>query len=434
MLVNTLHVSAKAFLVLLAVALLAGIASAQVNGAIFTSTSTGATINGNIYGAKTDVYLDGGPQTNHDPGLVPDGTYYFQVTDPSGAVLLSADDISCRQVVVTGGRIVSDPSGAALAACTGTTPAGAYHPLGTFNSSNGDQPVQLCPATPSARSDNLGNGSPLFDANNWCDNTPNPGGEYKAWLTPVANYSPDPTDPKCSTASNIRFGFCDSDSKTDNFKVKNANAAYITVCKFNDLDGNGAQDSGEPLIPFWPINATGVDTLTGPLGTVNTQTDETGCVSFSVSTFPNSDNSDTVTLTETLLTGWLETAPLDGTYGQTTVSTFTETVNVKAGDSVTAPNFGNYCIIKRVFFIRTTRSPHRARVSTPIHKHRRLHLHPQKLPVALDHKVVMRRLTPRLAHLQSQLSGPHHKAKLRPFPPQLGVLNLHPVFCHEQGL
>ena len=342
--VNTLLVSAKVLLLFLAIALLAGIASAQVNGSIFTTTSTGATVNGNIYDAKTDVYLNGGPQNKQDPGIVPDGTYYFQVTDPSGAVLLSADDITCRQVVVTGGRIVSDPSGAAPAACTGTTPPGTYHPLGTFNSSNGEQPVQLCPATPSARSDNLGNGSPLFDASNWCDNTPNPGGEYKAWLTPVANYSPDPLNPKCSTKSDIRFGFCDSDSKTDNFKVKSPNAAYITVCKFNDLDGSGTQDSGEPLIPFWPINATGVDTLTGPLGTVNTQTDANGCVSFSVSTFPNSDHTDTVTLTETLLTGWLQTAPLDGTYGQTSVSAFTETINLKAGDSVIAPNFGNFCV------------------------------------------------------------------------------------------
>src|SRR5438874_9949560 len=88
----------------------------QVNGAIYTTTSGGTTVNGNIYDAKADVYLNGGPQNKQDPGLVPDGVlYYFQVTDPSGAVLLSLDDISCRQVVVSGGRIIGVPTTAAPA-------------------------------------------------------------------------------------------------------------------------------------------------------------------------------------------------------------------------------------------------------------------------------------------------------------------------------
>src|SRR3954453_19142842 len=89
-------------------------AFASVNGAIFTTTSTGTKVNGNLYKAKTDVYLNGGPQNNNDPGLVPDGNYYFQVTDPSGAVLLSADDISCREVTVQNGRI----TGLVSAGCT----------------------------------------------------------------------------------------------------------------------------------------------------------------------------------------------------------------------------------------------------------------------------------------------------------------------------
>src|SRR5690242_17346193 len=91
-----------------------------VNGAIQTTTSTGTTVNGNIYAAKTDVYLTGGPQNEHANGLSPDGLYYFQVTDPSGATLLSTDDISCRQVQVTGGKIVG-----AAGPC--------QHPPGTFN-------------------------------------------------------------------------------------------------------------------------------------------------------------------------------------------------------------------------------------------------------------------------------------------------------------
>ncbi len=107
----------KLLVLLTAVTFLAGIASAAVSGAIFTTTSTGTTVNGNIYASKSDVYLNGGPQNTKDPGLVPDGTYYFQVTDPSGAVLLSLDDISCRQVVVTGGRITGVPTTAPPQAC-----------------------------------------------------------------------------------------------------------------------------------------------------------------------------------------------------------------------------------------------------------------------------------------------------------------------------
>jgi hypothetical protein len=108
-------------------------ALAQVNGAIYTTTSTGTTVNGNLYDAKTGVYLNGGPQNSKDAGLVPDGSYYFQVTDPSGAVLLSADDVSCRQVVVSNGRIVSVPAKTQAACKSG------FHLLGTYNASNGEQ-------------------------------------------------------------------------------------------------------------------------------------------------------------------------------------------------------------------------------------------------------------------------------------------------------
>src|SRR4051794_20038780 len=46
-------------------------ALAQVNGAIFTTISNGTTVNGNIYDAKTNVYLNGGPQNSKDPAFDP---------------------------------------------------------------------------------------------------------------------------------------------------------------------------------------------------------------------------------------------------------------------------------------------------------------------------------------------------------------------------
>ncbi len=299
------------------IALTVAPARANVSGAIYTTISDASVVNGNIYASKDLVYLSGGPQNKNDPGLVPDGTYYFQVTHPSGAVLLSTDDITCRQVVVSGGRVVGVPATVPSTCTTG------LHAPGTQNDFNGALPVQLIPYA----------------------DTPNPGGEYKAWMTRVEDYAgPNGT---CPTGNNV-YGFCDSLSKTDNFKVKKANVAYLIVCKFNDLNGNGTQDSGEPLIPHWPITATGVDG-----GTVNVQTDDFGCVSFSFSGFNASVTSDTATLTETVLPGWLQTAPRDGTYdangntavsGPATMSGFVETITLNPNDSVTAPNFGNTCI------------------------------------------------------------------------------------------
>ena len=67
------------------------------NGAIYTTTFEGQTVNANTFSSKNAVYLSGGPQNQNANGL-PDGTYYFQVTDPSGANLLSSDPAVCRQL------------------------------------------------------------------------------------------------------------------------------------------------------------------------------------------------------------------------------------------------------------------------------------------------------------------------------------------------
>ncbi len=309
-------------------------ASAQVNGAVFTTFQDGTTVNGNIYPSKDKVFISGGPQNEHARGLSPDGVYFFQVTDPSGAVLLSTDDISCRQVVVSGGRIIGVPAGPAQASCTepaGSATPGTFHSLGTSDPNSGQTPVQLCaPGGCPA-------GSPDFR------DTPNPGGEYKVWVTPVANFK------EACAKGHGSFGFCDSDSKTDNFKVKTPAMATISVCKFNDQNDNGIQDAGEPLIAHWPLTATGV---VGDKGNgLATQTEDSGCVSFSVADFTN--GSATVTLQEgTLGPDWTRTAPGDGvctlsgssvnSADTCSISGGVITLSVNPGDDVTAPNFGNF--------------------------------------------------------------------------------------------
>ena len=107
------------------------------SGAIFTTVSDGSEVNFNIYPSKDAVYLDGGP----GPGApqtaagLDDGTYVFQVTDPSGKTLLSTDPMSCRQFIVSGGIITSvAPSG------------GCAHVTG-MDVDHGALTVQLCRTT-----------------------------------------------------------------------------------------------------------------------------------------------------------------------------------------------------------------------------------------------------------------------------------------------
>jgi len=120
-------------------------------GAIWTSLSNGQTVNANLYDAKEDVYLNGGPQNCGNGGGLPNGLYYFQVTDPSGATLLSNDAIKFRMVTVANGVIYG----------VGGT---GNHKEGT-GGCNGGTPVQLIPY----------------------DDTPNNGGEYSVDMAAKAD-------------------------------------------------------------------------------------------------------------------------------------------------------------------------------------------------------------------------------------------------------
>jgi cysteine-rich repeat protein len=186
-------------------------AAQQLSGALFTTTADGGRVNANIYAAKADVYLDGGPGNNapSSAAAFPAGEYYFQVTDPSGHTLLSQDALECRRVRINASGVIEAYTGA----------AGCFHVTGTDSdhAALGAITVQLMPYA----------------------DTPNNGGEYKAWLTPVSEIG-------------ANGKFLHNRSKTDNFKVRPSDETPPPppddTCGVGDNPaccGNGVMDAGE---------------------------------------------------------------------------------------------------------------------------------------------------------------------------------------------
>jgi hypothetical protein len=196
-------------------------AAPPLPGAIFTTDKNGTIVNGNTkYLSKcgdTGVYLDGGPGPNapRTAASLPDGDYYFQVTDPSGKTLLSTDPVKERCITVSNGIIV------------GNCPTGTHENYADQDQGgNGAKTVELC-AAPDV---------PFLD-------TPNNGGVYKVWATPVGDGTltgggfvgdVNQADNDCGGGKGIPgcfHGFIASRSKTDNFKIKDTTTYCITVHK-----------------------------------------------------------------------------------------------------------------------------------------------------------------------------------------------------------
>jgi hypothetical protein len=206
---------ASAVLVLALVA--TGIAAPPLSGAIFTTDASGVPVNLNIYDAKEDVYLNGGPGINapDDAAGLPAGTYYFQVTDPSGKTLLSSDAVACRRFTVNASGVIE-----------GVVAAGGCEHATGADGEDGGATVQLFPY----------------------DDTPNNGGVYKVWVTPT-----DSLD--CDAAGN-KHCFVPRYSKTDNFKVRNNRVVEIDTRFSRD----GSNDYIDGLAARW-IDTNGASNI-----------------------------------------------------------------------------------------------------------------------------------------------------------------------------
>ncbi len=194
-------------------------------GAIFTTLPDGSEVNYNIYDQKSDVYLDGGP----GPGApqtaagLSDGTYIFMVTDPPGKTLLSTDPVGCRQFTISNGII------------TGVVPFGGCEHLTGLDVDHGAATVQLC--------NRAGCQFGFLD-------TPNHGGEYKAWVESVSCWVNAGCDSTLNSADCRagRHGFIRGCyTKSDNFKV-GGQAKELDTRFFNDANHNGVKDSNEDWI------------------------------------------------------------------------------------------------------------------------------------------------------------------------------------------
>jgi len=292
-------------------------ASAQaqnIAGAIFTSTSDGATVNGNNYASKLDVYLNGGPQNCISPGL-PNGNYYYMVTNPSGSVLLSLDSVFDRKFSVT------STSSGKIATNLGNS---ATHMDGT----------SPCPGGISIRL--------AKDATDYAD-TPNAGGVYKAWITREADFN-------AACASGAKScelaGFINSNTKTDNFRVRTTEpppnpVGNLEAFKYYDHNVNGVYDHGDVILRNWPMTIgpdvvdpqTQLTSITGLVAWTDLPTDVGG-------------HLYTVTEGEPIQANWFNSEPSGGSAldNDTVTTPITQSATVFPDQSAHV-DFGNFCLV-----------------------------------------------------------------------------------------
>jgi len=201
-------------------------ASAQVPGVVTTVGATGASRD--VFADKDEVFFTAGPTATGCAftQFLNDGRYYFQVTDLSGTRLMSSDPVAERVVTVQNGVILSADGPAHGHATALRGPCGGLS-------------VGLAPFRDAGNRD----------------------ADYLLWLTPVASFRGDPNviDPVCGDG--CFHGFRPETSLTTAFRVEDKRFCEESFCvsgvKFEDRNGNGEQDSGEPGLPGVEIRAEG---------------------------------------------------------------------------------------------------------------------------------------------------------------------------------
>ena len=214
-------------------------ALAQFPGAVTTTTESGAAQT--VFSDKSDVFFTAGPTATPCAAtqFVNDGQYYFQVTDLSGTSLLSSDPVSERLITVHSGGLA--------------TYNGLTHETGSGEISEDVSGGEESEAAPVCGALSVGL-APFRDAGSR-------EASYLLWLTPIARFSGDPTqiDPVCGDG--CFHGFRPEFSVTAAFRVEDKRFCEDSFCvsgvKFEDRNGNGVRDSGEPGLTGVEILAEG---------------------------------------------------------------------------------------------------------------------------------------------------------------------------------
>jgi hypothetical protein len=218
----------------------AGVALAQVSGVVTTVTSAG--VPQDLFTDKGDVFFTAGPTATPCAftRFVPDGRYYFQVTDITGQDLLSSDPAAERVVTIRNGVLFSYD--------------GHTHSTNAAESSAEEESAEVVATGPCG---GLAVGlAPFRDAGSL-------DASYLLWLTPLARFSGDPTqiDPVCGAG--CFHGFRPEFSLTSAFRVEDKRFCDDTFCvagtKFEDRNGNGEHDSGESGLAGVQIHVSDVD-------------------------------------------------------------------------------------------------------------------------------------------------------------------------------
>ena len=328
--------------------LLPGSTSAIVAGAAFTTDNPGVTdaclnggvhttpgVNCNIYTAKGDVWINGGPSAGQNH--LTDGTYFFAVLEPGGQP--DPNDDGAKNLSDTnplGG--LADPNlcvggGNTLTGCGDAYTNRTFTVTGGHISFYGGTHPQ--DATYSGTLGTLINLMPY-------DTTSNPGGVYILAICAV------PSSPTTGTGAP---GAVASICKYDAFKVKESEPppppGKIQSCfsgiKYRDDNKSGNFTGGETLLPNWVIDISdGTNNYTAT-------TDESGFWSWCEPEHDSADGTTTYTFTEELQTGWKQTGNTvdEGIYSGNVAShglaSFVYSVEVPNDESASADNldFGN---------------------------------------------------------------------------------------------
>lgn len=278
---------ARPLLALLALIPFASSSLAQTGGSAFVLDRYGLHRDGNSFERLDAVCFSAGRgPACVGPGLT-DGDYYFQITDPAGAVLLTPDPLAERTVRVVGGVLTQYLGKRRLVSARG--PCGSAY-------------LRLYPFLVS----------------------PYPSGEYKVWLTRVQDYDP--------LGSNL-FGFDPALSRSDNFRVlAQGPQAILRGHKYYDHNRNGIWDPlADPLeIPIggWRVELWRNGVLDGL-----TFTDQDGWYDF----IRNRDGS-TFEVREISPNGFVNDSTPGATWLATTPRMGSATL---AQEYVYGPEFGN---------------------------------------------------------------------------------------------